>query len=288
VCPTGATCHQDRVRLRAHWVCPGCAEASFNLETTVGGTVYFNPEGVTVIGDVVTATVFPSNATTTIPQPSCQRGYLIVWAVDDAGNAIKFDGLIGDAVIRDQPGDRQEGARSYNAIPIQAATSLSTGAFTDVDCDGNLDFNGAEYQTITGKIYGTVRYEKAAFPDRVETNLTLLTLDVASNLANPATSVGFNFYTANEQFVDTATSFLCWTDQRLTAILPSLTTAIMGRKGLVESTYAVQQPDLFTTRPVTLLGIVETKEFWTGTLATRDYSYSLYHDRRPVTTTFKP
>jgi hypothetical protein len=192
-------------------------------------------------------------------------------------------------VIRDQPADFREGARSYNATPIQAASSLPTGARTDVDGDGSLDFNGAEYQLITGKVYGTVRYENATNPDRVETDLTLLTLDVVSNLANPVTTVGLNFYTANEQVVDTATSFVCWTEQRLTGILPSLTTQVMGRKGLVESTSAVQQPDLFTIKPVTLLGIVETKEFAIGlNIQVRDYAYSLYHDRTPVVTTFKP
>jgi hypothetical protein len=62
----------------------------------------------------------------------------------------------------------------------------------------------------------------------------------------------------------------------------------MGRKGLLESTYAEQHPDLFTTVPVTLLGIVETKEFREGLLQIRDYAYSLYNDGNPVNTTFKP
>src|SRR5207302_5363353 len=105
-CPDGASCdvHQP-VRLRGHWVCPECDEASFDLTTTVNGSLYFNPEGVVaVVPGVVTANAFPSNATTTIPRAPCARGYLIVWAIDNttAGNAIKFDGLIGDAVIRDQ------------------------------------------------------------------------------------------------------------------------------------------------------------------------------------------
>src|SRR2546422_3644000 len=73
-CPKGATCGANQaVRLRAHWVCPGCAETSFDLKTTVGGTLYFNPEGVTVVLGVVTANAFPSNATTTIPLRSEER-----------------------------------------------------------------------------------------------------------------------------------------------------------------------------------------------------------------------
>ncbi|TMA13258.1 MAG: hypothetical protein E6J86_11180, partial [Deltaproteobacteria bacterium] len=123
-CPDGATCQpRQDVRLRGHWVCPGssatteCAETSFDLTTTVDGSLYFNPEGVTVIGGVVTASVFPSNATTTIPSPPCNRGYLIVWAIDGNNTAIKFDGLIGDAIIRaPTPVFGPTTARAYNAI----------------------------------------------------------------------------------------------------------------------------------------------------------------------------
>ncbi|HEY2941028.1 MAG TPA: hypothetical protein VGN09_01210 [Vicinamibacteria bacterium] len=300
-CPDGATCNAgDRVRMRAHWVCPGCTTTSFDLETTVNGSLYFNPEGVTVIGGVITAQVFPNNATTTIPQPLCERGYLIVWVVDGSGKAIRFDGLVGDAVIRDAPlgpsigGAQLFSARTYNAIPIQASDNLRVGDLTDLDGDGALDFGqtdfGYEYLPVTGRIFGTLRYESAAGP-QAETHLTLLTLDVAANRPNPATNVGLNFYTTGEALVDTATSFTCWTEKRLTEIQPGLTEVNMGRKGLVESTYAEQHPDFFTTVPVTLLGVVESKEFF-GTIPgqnqLRDYAYSLYNDGNPVNTAFKP
>src|SRR3989449_5709419 len=273
VCPKDATCEANQaVRLRAHWVCPGsstnpiCPEASFDLETTVGGTLYFNPEGVVVVAGVITANAFPSNATTTIPQPPCDRGYLIVWAIDGNDTAIKFDGLIGDAVIRDAPAVvfflNTFSARSYNAIPIQAGDGVvNTGDPTDLNGDGALDFDRSEYQAVAGRIFGTVRYENAVAPEgNVETDLTLLTLDVASNRPNPVTSVGLNFFTTGEDLNDAGTSFYCWKEQRLTDILASLTTQNMGRKGLVESTYAEQVDGSGTTVPVTLLGIIETKE----------------------------
>jgi hypothetical protein len=251
--------------------------------------VYFNTEGVVALGGLVTAAAFPSNATTTIPLPPCQRGYLIVWAVDGSGNAIKFDGLLGDGVLWDgSPGAETFLARAYNAVPIQAAEFLNTGDFTDLNGDGNLDFDGNEYQMVTGRIFGTVRYESNLVPGRVDTDLTLLTLDVASNRANPTTNVGLNFYTTNEDLVDTATSFQCWVEERLTDINPGLTEQRMGRKGLVESTYAQQQLDLFTTKDVTLLGIVETKEYFGATQQFRDYSYALLNDGNPVPTAFQP
>ena len=87
-----------------------------------------------------------------------------------------------------------------------------------------------EYRAITGRIFGTVRYENeiAALGGRVETELTLLTLDVASNRENRRTDVGLNFYTADERYVDAGTSFVCWSEQRLTNILSSLTLQSMG------------------------------------------------------------
>ena len=51
-CPKGVTCPDSgqNVNLRAHWVCPSgnffapCLETDFNLNRTVHGTLYFNPE----------------------------------------------------------------------------------------------------------------------------------------------------------------------------------------------------------------------------------------------------
>src|SRR6267143_203677 len=121
-CPTASPdCAVGQgVRLRAHWVCPGtfsatpstpvghCAERDFDLVTTVNGTLWFNPEGVesTCAGVkpfevcTISTDVFPNNATRSIPKPPCEKGYLIVWVVNEFRQPIKFDGLIGDAILR--------------------------------------------------------------------------------------------------------------------------------------------------------------------------------------------
>ena len=53
--------------------------------------------------------------TKTVPRAPCAGGYLIGWLIDPASDTpIKFDGLIGDAVVRTS-GTAQAG---YNAIPI--------------------------------------------------------------------------------------------------------------------------------------------------------------------------
>jgi hypothetical protein len=309
VCPTNASCTKGfPVRLRAHWVCPSsaalantvCPETSFDLETTVNGSLYFNTEGVTVVDvagvPVATAAAFPSNATTTIPAPPCERGYLIVWLVDGDGRAIKGDALIGNAVLRDGTlGEETISEQAYNAIAIQAGDGVANILDpTDLNGNGALDFDGREYQMVNGNIVGTVRYENlVATGGPVRTDLTLLTLDVRSNEPNPLTTVKLNFYTTDEDLVDTGTSFHCWREQRLTAINPSLFTQRMGRKGLVESTSATQQVDFFTTRNVTLLGIVETRQC-VGPVTdcsdgqVRDYAYSLHNKRQPVPTAFVP
>jgi hypothetical protein len=157
--------------------------------------------------------------------------------------------------------------------------------------------DGTEYEAITGKVFGTVRYEgpiipTAPAPTAIETDLTLLTLDVLSNRPNYPTFVDFNFYNQNEVLRSNSTAFFCWTEVRLTAIRPDLTTAF-GRKGSFESAAAEKVPILGiadTAGPVTLIGIIETREVLaaTPTLVIRDYSYSMYNDNTPVPTTFVP
>jgi hypothetical protein len=281
-CPQGATCFRGQgVQLRAHWVCGNdviCAESDFDLFTTVKGTLYFNPDNV-----------FPTLAQVAVPP--CDRGYLIVWVVDSLGRAIKYDGLIGDAILRED--DNGQSAGAYNAIPIQAASGLPHLAPTDLDSDTKLDFDGNEYEAVTGRVYGTVRYEapggSVTSPGPIETHLTLLTLDVRSNDLNNPTFVPLKFYNQNEVLRSTSTGFFCWQEVRLTELNPGLSETF-GRKGLVESgqAYKSQYIGDDATGPVTLIGIVETKERDVSGGVYREYSYSLFHDSDPVTTSFAP
>jgi hypothetical protein len=244
-CPKGSACAElQDVTLRAHWVCPGdeqnvCQEVDFTLSGTVNGTIVFSPNS-----DFVS-------------QPPCERGYVIAWVVDQSGNPIKFDALIGNAVIRGS----STSARGYSALPIQAAEWLATGDPTDSNNDGRFNFDGNEYKAITGKIFGSVQYETT--DPEIQTSLTLLTLDVFSNRQNDPTNVDLNFYNAFESLTSTNTTFTCWRQVRLTDINPSLNTFDQSStKGLVESTAAVQ-----STGAVTLIGLVETQEAFTQSVA---------------------
>jgi hypothetical protein len=297
------------VILKAHWVCGGsaaavCQENDFRLFTTVNGTIYFNPENVA-----------PNNVrdqngvATTVPNPQCNRGYLIVWVVDGSDNPIKFDGLIGDAVIRTQtpppPTDGEYGAGEYNALPIQADPILNTGDFTDLDSNGmhtgalQFDGSGSHYQEVTGTVFGTVRYPTptptpATVTRPIATSLTLLTLDTRSNQLNNPTFVTFNFYNEFEKLESSpSTTFFCWEEVPLQSIDTNLNNMLTGYKGLVQSTSAAKEAFVGIsddTGPVTLVGLIETDE---GFLTTDSQNLNLYfsemlNDGQPVPTTFYP
>jgi hypothetical protein len=303
VCPTGFSCMLGQeVRLKAHWVCRGeedadepefrvCRESDFELSTTVNGTLFLTTEPLTDVNQ-------RNGAFTRIPRPPCvdffNQAYLILWVIDAFGNAIKADALIGDAILRGGP-DRNcqtalntTCAESYNAIPIQAAEDLSIGEVTDRDGEGDLDFDGTEYEMLTGVIIGTVRYPGPTVNNlglttgSIRTQLTLLTLDVRSNRVNDVTSVDLNFYNEREEVHSTSATFVCYKTERLDFIDPFLTNTF-GRKGLVVSAPAEQNGV-----PVTVLGLLETQEFTDGVGQVREYATPLHNDGTPVATTFVP
>jgi hypothetical protein len=272
-CPKGSLCAEGTgVTLRARWVCPGtftCEEVGFDLFTTVNGTLRFGPSNMTRgPGDPY------------VPVAPCARGYLIVWAIDAYGRAIKYDALIGHAIIRESP----KSAGAYRGIPIQAVSTQATGAPTDVNGNGALDFDGlTEYTAIAGKIFGTVRYEKLTKPV-IETSLILLTLDVKANRPNDPTFVDLRFYNQDGQVISTSTAFTCWAEVRLTDIDGNLDEISQGsRKGLVESDTAENPAGGF----VSLIGLIETKEH-KGTSIRREYILAPHRDRVPIATTFTP
>jgi hypothetical protein len=288
LCPKGAVCEQEQdVKIRFHWVCPAnqtfenkfiCKEVDFDAEVTVNGKLVFDPNGGRY------------------PPPPCERGYLIGWVIDvNSFQPIKFDGLIGDAVIR----ETSEDAAAYNAVPIQAYWGDPHGAPRTLGPTGSLVFNGEPgyYQAITGREYCDVRFDRRTGSPQTATSLTLLTLDVRSNRSNNPTFVDFNCYNEDERLVSVSTEFICWTQVGLSRTLNGippinsvLTESGMGsRKGLCLSKTAEQVASPFgnptDVGPVTLLALVETLEF-DGQM--RLTAHSCYNDSVPVPTTFYP
>ena len=124
-------------------------------------------------------------------------GYLIGYVIDpNTGVPVKFDGLIGDAVLRESG----IALASYGAIAIQAAPNLPTfpaigSAITTKD--GALAFDGSagHYQAVTGRTRGDVRFTNTTGPTTFATGfLTLLTLNVRANRPNNPVFLDLDFY----------------------------------------------------------------------------------------------
>jgi hypothetical protein len=277
VCPKGASCTDGQdVDLHADWVCAGsvtptvspCADSDFNLDTTINGTIRFNPQ-------------------TTTGGPRCSQGFLLVWVIEEtsSGRPIKFDGLIGDAVVRDSAA----AATAYNAIPIQANATLANGAVIPSGST-SLNFNVTSYQEITGNIFGSLRYDFVGGTAPVETDLVLLTLDTLSDKLNNPTNVALDFFNEVESPISTSTDFVCWERVPIRSLSPSLNQSF-GTKGLVASLGGAQKQAFFPgdkSGPVTLLGLIVTEEKNAAGLVLQEYAYPFFNDSAPVATSFVP
>lgn len=300
VCPKDVTCSEhQQVKIRFHWVCGTsetnlagsfvCDETDFDVTATVFEKIVLVPDGN-----------FSGVSTKTVPAADCPRGYLIGWVVSPNNDMpIKFDGLVGDTSLR------QSGATlaGYRAIPIQADPALATGAIITTNSNGALLFDGGagHYQAVTGRVLGDVRYTTQLSTPGLTTItrgfLTLLTLDVKSNRPNNPVFVDLNFFGGKPSEIgkgnalSTSTEFICWGQIALTDIDQNLTTAVMGRKGVFVSDTA-QKVSLFgipdKTGPISLLGLVESREGTAATFPTRETIDTLSNNSEPVPTRFLP
>jgi hypothetical protein len=301
VCPKGVTCSEHQpVKIRFHWVCGTteanlagsfvCSETDFDVTATVFEKIVLVPDGTPQNGY---ASGLP---TKTIPAAPCAGGYLIGWVITPTSDTpIKFDGLIGDAVIRTSA-TAQAG---YNAIPIQADPHLANLASVTTNANGALMFDGAagHYQAVTGQVLGDMRYTNTAGATVTSGLLTLLTLDVKSNRPNNPVFVDLDFFggnpsaIGNENQLSTSTEFICWEEIPITSINPDLTTTVMGRKGVFVSAPATKV-GIFgisdETGPTTLLGLAETQEGPAAAPTARVSFSNLFNSSVPVPTHFLP
>jgi hypothetical protein len=281
-CPQGTVCPNGQpVAIHVEWVCGGsliiptipCAASDFILYTTVHGTVRFSPSSTSCE---------PSSSCggPVVPPPyQCYQGFAIAWAVDPISlKPIKFNGLIGDSELREEG----TAVATYNAIPIQAVAAWPTG----------LHFDGVQYQAISGKIYGSLRYTYYnGSEDQDNTSLVLLTLDTLANRLNYPTYVSLNFFDEYEDVASEATAFVCWGETPNTDEAFGLNTEDFGPKGLVVSNGAIKRPVLGINDkagPVTLLGLIVTREHDTDTSLLREFVLPLHHNNVPLKTTFVP
>jgi hypothetical protein len=270
VCPVGATCvEHETVKVRFHWVCPAvenvtsniCKETDFDLFLSIDGKLAFPADGTIA---------FPANQPR-VPAAPCARGYLIGWVVDTQDRPIKFDGLVGNAVIRNPDNSAgplvgsSTGLSAYTALAIQADPALAQRAVigttpnNPLTGQGQLFFDGlpGHYTMVTGEFIGGVRFDRETAPGPApavlgQTLITFLTLDVLSNLPNNPTFVPLVFTneslatvsTTNPLFefqVSTSWEFVCWDQAQLSVINTNLNQNFLNsRKGLVRAGPAVK------------------------------------------------
>src|SRR5207248_9925002 len=133
-----------------------CRGASFEIAIPVNGKAVFNPQDPALTGDK-RAAVAP-----------CQAGYLIGWVISPTTNRpIKYDGLIGNAVLRDGNNPTQ----SYDAIAIPADPNLATRADIATDTDPRtgspaLVFDGGagHYQAVDKVVPAQLEYQRLSGP----------------------------------------------------------------------------------------------------------------------------
>jgi len=213
-CPAGCVCPpDDKVRLKATWVCPGkgmfnvCAKTDFYLYTcdnsplhSVGSTTNYVVRPATKPGSV------------TIFQPPCNKAFLVVWATDDYGKPIAFDGLTGTGLVRVSSG----AGGTYDAVPFQA----ETGSCGNTAFDGSsLIFDGVtEFAAGTASVQGTIVIDTAT----KKNSLIFLTLD--DNLGRPNTPTYVDLVVRDQNgcvVLSKSLDFTCWREVPLKNIFGS-------------------------------------------------------------------
>jgi hypothetical protein len=254
------------------------------------------PQGVTCPEDSPTPIKLEAHWVGNIPMPPCQHGYLLVFVVNLFDQPIKFDGLIGDAVVRLSASAES----AYDGVPVQAADTLPadtgnliTVGLNEVTGQSTLIFDGlnSDYAVLTGQLSGDVKFDNTTVsPLYNRTSLVLLTLDVQSNFPNNPTFAQLTFYNAKRASTSTETNFVCWQRVALTELDASLNQTSQGSaEGSFVSGQAVKVQVWGigdSTGPATLLGLVFTIERAQPGAPDREYITAPFNNSVPVPTRF--
>ena len=141
---------------------------------------------------------------TTYHNPEQALGYLVVYAVDDAGAAVSANYLIGNSMSINGI-DRFE--HSYNPVDFRAIAE--SGMATDVDGDNEQDLDGAEYERLPDELL-VPRFIGYGFQPLFSLFSSRLILIDLNSGADFDTSVDFLIYNDNEEVFSSEYSFNCW------------------------------------------------------------------------------
>lgn len=166
--------------------------------------VVFNRHELLTPADVHSVLTRCSNAFA----PGGQQGYLVVSAEDPSlspGAHWAFNHLIGSELVLNSSGVCYE----VNAVSI--CSPLVQGAQTDLDGNGDLDFNDIEYASLPDKMLID------SFVALAGSHLTLLSLVGRFEDLN---TIRFDVFNDNEMALSAQITFCCWFDQPLATVHP--------------------------------------------------------------------
>jgi hypothetical protein len=146
--------------------------------------------------------------------PTLQRGYMYAYAQSaTTSKAIDFDHLIGNSV-------RVDGttASQYSVNPFVFQGIPGAGLATDVNLNGKLDLNGAEYDRAPNKLYVPRFFGQSPPPWLRGAYASELVLFQPLASGGVTTTVDFLIYNDNEEVYSAQDSFVCWTRKSLLAI----------------------------------------------------------------------
>lgn len=146
--------------------------------------------------------------------PDQAQGFVVVYAVDAAGNAISFNHLIGSQMVINGI-DRFE----YSVNPVDFRSPVEAGGATDLDSDDVRDLDGSEYETcpdelLVPRFIGQNGYSVPTIDGGNQFHGKLILIDLNSG-TNFDTTVDFLTYNDNEEVFSGEYTFNCWESPRL-------------------------------------------------------------------------
>ncbi len=143
-----------------------------------------------------------------------QEGYLVVSALDpnQFNTPWSHNSLIGSQLVVNGLG----ALYSINAIAFESPQPK--GSITDLDADGQLDFDGLEYEGIPDELYVD------NFVSIAGSSLTLINLTGGTGFK---ANLQFDIFNDNEFSLSSTVTFRCWIEEELSDLSPVFNTQFL-------------------------------------------------------------
>ncbi|MCG3126798.1 MAG: hypothetical protein CHACPFDD_01653 [Phycisphaerae bacterium] len=208
------------------------------------------------------------------------RGYIIIFAVDAAECAIRYNRLSASATIIDY---EEVAASEYNAYAFAAGTGVKEGEV--VNCKGELNFDGIEFDKAPGKLLlefyadSTAQLANTALTGSqsvvttVDTELTLVPLNADLHDCIPTTTLAeyvLHDQNENRRSFTSTHCITCWSSLWLDQIHPIFTRFFLQQdkgKARIDSKAGITFCDTEfdeTTTATSLLGVAIKRLTWDG------------------------